>query len=86
MKNAFELYNLIGKNMKQIREKKIKISQEKFADEMNMSRSFLSQIESQKVDKGISLDTLFLISQKYDFDIRDFFNNYEDLLNHKNNN
>jgi len=78
--NVYELYNLIGKNLKNIRENKINISQEKLADELNMSRSFLSQVESQNVDKGISLDTLFYISQKYNIDIRDFFSNYEELL------
>lgn len=85
MKNAFELYNLIGYNMKKIRTEKIKLSQEKLADEIDMSRSFLSHIESPNVNTGISLDTLFYLSQKYNFDIREFFKGYEDLLDTKEN-
>ena len=60
--------------------KKIGLTQEKLAEELNLSRSFISHIESQKVNKGVSLDTLFLISQKYNIDIRDFFQGYEQFL------
>lgn len=49
-----------------------------------MSRSFISQIESPNVDTGVSLDTLFYIVQKYNFDIRDFFKDYEYLMNIEN--
>lgn len=51
-----------------------------------MSRSFISQIESPNVDTGVSLDTLFYIAQKYNFDIRDFFKDYEVLIKKENNN
>ena len=30
--------------------------------------------------KGISLNTLYKIAQVYNFDIRDFFNGYEELM------
>ena len=50
------------------------------ADDIDMSRSFISHIESPNVDKGISLDTLFYIAQKYNFDIRKFFDGYENLI------
>ena len=79
VKNSYEIFSLIGRNMKRIRKDIIKKSQEQLAEETNMSRSFLSQIESPNVDVGISNDTLFYIAQKYNFDIRLFFEGYEDL-------
>ncbi len=83
MKNAYELFNLIGQNMKSIRKEIIGMSQEKLADDTDMSRSFFSHIESPNVDTGISLDTLFFLAQKYNFDIRRFFDGYEKLMDKK---
>lgn len=80
MRNAYELFSLIGKNMKSIRKEIIGKSQEKMAEDTDMSRSFISHIESPNVDTGISLDTLFYLSQKYNFDIRKFFDGYEELM------
>lgn len=80
MKEIYELYRLIGKNFKEIRKTKIKLTQEKLAEELDLSRSFISHIESPNVDKGISIDTLFLIAQKYNLDIRDFFVGYDDFM------
>ena len=80
MKSTYELFNLIGKNLKLIRKEFICKSQEELADDANMSRSFIGQIEGPNVDKGVSLDTLFYLSQKYKFDIRKFFDGYESLL------
>lgn len=84
MKDTYELFNLIGKNMKSIRNDLIKKSQEKMAEDTDMSRGFISRIESPNIDAGISLDTLFFIAQKYNFDIRKFFDGYEDLMDKKN--
>ena len=69
-----QLYTLIGQNIKKVR-KKIGISQEQLANDIGMSRGFISQIESSKVKTGISLDTLIKISQKYNIDIKTFFEN-----------
>lgn len=80
MKNAFDIYKLIGQNMKIIRKNIIKMSQEKMAEDINMSRSFLSHLESPNIDQSISIDTLFFLAQKYNFDIRKFFENYEMLM------
>lgn len=80
MKNTYELFALIGKNMKKIRKDIIGKSQEKMAEDTDMSRSFISHIESPNVDAGISIDTLFYLSQKYNFDIRLFFDGYEELM------
>lgn len=51
------------------------------AEDVEISISFISKIESPNVDKGISLDTLFYLAQKYNFDIRKFFDGYEELMN-----
>ncbi len=83
MKNTNELFKLVGTNFKTIRKNKLGLTQEQLAEETFMSRSFISQIESSKVDVGISLDTLFFIAQKYNFDIREFFNGYETLMKKK---
>lgn len=80
MRNTYELFDLIGKNMKSIRKNIIGKSQEKMAEDTDISRSFISHIESPNVDTGISLDTLFYLAQKYNFDIRKFFEGYENLM------
>ena len=84
MKNTYELFALIGQNMKSIRTNIIGKSQEKMAEDTDMSRSFISHIESPNVDTGISLDTLFFLAQKYNFDIRKFFDGYEKLMDKQN--
>ncbi len=85
MSNIYDLFNLIGDNLRNIRNKKIKMTQEEFAEDIEMSRGFISQIEGQNVNTGVSLDTLFYIAQKYNFDIRDFFDGYEKLMKENNN-
>ena len=84
--DIYKLYNLIGKNFKKIRKEKIKLTQEKLAETLNISRSFISHIESPNVNKGLSIDTLFLISQKYNIDIREFFKGYETFMKNNDNN
>lgn len=83
MRSTNELFNLIGQNMKSIRTNIVGKSQEKMAEDIDMSRSFISHLESPNVDKGISLDTLFFLAQKYNIDIRVFFNGYEKLMDSK---
>lgn len=85
MRSVYDLFELIGKNMKVIRKERCNISQEKLAENIGMSRSFLSHVESPNVDTGISLNTLFEFAQKYNIDIRDFFDGYENLMDKDNN-
>ena len=79
MRNIYDFYNLVGKNMKEIRCQRNE-SQEKFAENIDMSRGFISQIESPGVKTGVSLDTLYMISQKYNIDIREFFKGYDEFM------
>ena len=83
MKDTYALFTLIGKNMKVIRKEIIGKSQEKMAEDTNFSRSFISHIESENTNVGVSLDTLFYLAQKYNFDIRKFFDGYENLMDQK---
>lgn len=80
MNDVYKLFDIIGENLKRIRKEKIGLSQEKLAESIEMSRSFLSQIESPNVDIGVSIDTLFIISQTHNIDIREFFKGYERLM------
>ena len=64
--NEKELYKTIGKNIKKYRneynKKNPKITQEKLAEIINVSVSFISGLESSKTSKGISIYTLYNIS------------------------
>ena len=79
MEEIYSFYNLIGQNLKKIR-KEFGDSQEKLAEKINMSRGFISHLESSKVDTGVSIDTLFNIAKEYNMDIRNFFNGYENFM------
>ena len=79
MNDIYDFYNLIGKNLKDIRNKN-NDSQEALAEKINMSRGYIAQIESPKVKTGVSLDTLYLIAQEYNIDISDFFKDYNKLF------
>lgn len=81
--NLNEFYRLIGDNIKKTRLEH-KDSQETLAEKIDMSRGFLSQIESPGLCVGVSLDTLFKICMTYNIDIRDLFNGFEELLNKNN--
>lgn len=76
MENIDEFYNTIGKNIKKVRLNAHE-TQEEFAEKLDMSRGFISQLESPNLNVGVSLDTLFIICQKYNVDIKTFFDNNE---------
>lgn len=85
MKDIYDLYDLIGKNMKKLRKEYADKSLDKMAEDIDMSRGYLSRIESPKIKTGVSIDTLFAMSQKYNFDIRLFFDGYEDMIKDEDN-
>lgn len=80
MASSNDLYKLVGKNIAKVR-KECNVTQEQLSIDTNLSMSFISQMEAPNTNKGISLETLFLISQKYKVDIRRFFDDYEELMN-----
>ena len=65
--NEKELYKVIGQNIKKYRteynKKNPPITQEKLAEIVNVSVSFISSLESEKVTQGISAITLYNISK-----------------------
>ena len=80
-----KFYRLIGDNIKKIIMDH-NDSQEAFAEKIDMSRGFISQIESPGLTGiGVSLDTLLKICIVYNVDIREFFDGFEKLINIKNN-
>jgi len=75
-KKLTEFYNLIGRNIKRIRTEHGD-SQEKLAEKIGLSRTFISYLESERTTTGVSLDTIFLIADLYNIHINEFFEGYE---------
>lgn len=65
---------LVGKRIAQLRKKK-KLSQQKFAYEADIERSYLTHIEKGR--KNISLSTLEKITIALDISLQDFFDSKE---------
>lgn len=74
-----EFYNLIGKNIKRIRNEHGD-TQEKLAEKIGMSRTFISYLESAETNVGVSFDTIFLIADLYKVHINEFFIGYEEYF------
>lgn len=62
----------IGKRIFQLRKEKIKLSQEKFAYEADIERSFFTHIE--KGNKNISVGTLERVLMALGISFKEFFN------------
>ncbi len=64
--NQQELYKIIGRNIKKYRKmynRNIgKMTQEKLAEEADVSVSLISSLESEKTNKGIGIINLYKIS------------------------
>ena len=60
-----EYHKMIGLKVAYYRKLK-GLTQEQLAERMNVDTSFIGQIEAPNVDKHISIDTLFRISQALD--------------------
>lgn len=72
-----ELNSIIGKNIKKYRklysEKYEVITQEQLAEIINVSVSLISSLESNKTNKGISINNLYKISIVLKTPINNFF-------------
>ena len=81
MKNldSNELFKIIGKNVKYYRKlynlQKGKITQEQLAELANVSTALIGNLESEKIPQGISVYTLWKISQILDVPIENLFEN-----------
>ncbi|HIU21978.1 MAG TPA: helix-turn-helix transcriptional regulator [Candidatus Fimihabitans intestinipullorum] len=67
----YDIYNIIGKNIKKYR-KKAGLTQKKLAESLLLSESFIAKLESVTY-QTISIDTLDQIAHKLNTHISKFF-------------
>jgi transcriptional regulator with XRE-family HTH domain len=65
-------YNLVRTNIRKYRKLK-KYTQQKLADETNLSMDYICEIESMRKNKSFSIATVGKISEVLDIDIKHFF-------------
>ena len=72
-----ELFNIIGKNVKYYRQKysleKEKMTQEQLAEKLNVSTALIGNLESNKINQGISVINLYRLSKVLNVPIDNFF-------------
>lgn len=75
--NEDKLYDMIGKNIKYYRNlysiSKQKMTQETLAEKINVSTALIGNLESSRIHQGISIFTLWKISQVLETPIEKFF-------------
>ena len=74
VKSDMYYYDIVRKNTKKYRKEK-GFTQQKLADEADMSIDYVAEIESVKRRKTFSLATLGRIADVLEVDIKNFFNN-----------
>lgn len=74
VKSDMYYYDIVRKNIKKYRKEK-GFTQQRLADEADMSIDYLAEIESEKRRKTFSLAILGRISDVLEVNIEDFFNN-----------
>ena len=78
-----ELYDLIGKNIKYYRKlynlDQGKMTQENLAELVDVSTALIGNLESEKISQGISVYTLYKISQTLNIPIQKFFDEAPNL-------
>ena len=67
-----DVYNILRKNIKKYRIEK-NMTQAELAEKIGVSHDFIRQIESLKVSKNFSIQTLFSIAVALDTDMGKFF-------------
>ena len=80
-----DLFKVIGKNIKYYRSlynlEKGKMTQEKLAELADVSTALIANVESDKINQGISVFTLWKISKALEIPVENLFNGID-----KNNN
>ena len=75
--NSNEIFNIIGQNVKYYRKlynlNKGKMTQENLAELVDVSTALIGNLESEKISQGISVITLWKISQVLDVPIEKLF-------------
>ncbi|MFQ8988676.1 MAG: helix-turn-helix transcriptional regulator [Intestinibacter sp.] len=75
--NSDEIFNVIGQNVKYYRKlynlNKGKMTQENLAELVDVSTALIGNLESEKISQGISVVTLWKISQALEVPIEKLF-------------
>lgn len=75
--NSDEIFNVIGQNVKYYRKlynlNKGKMTQENLAELVDISTALIGNLESEKISQGISVVTLWKISQALEVPIEKLF-------------
>ena len=83
---AKELFKIIGGNIKYYRKlynlKKGKLTQAELAEKANVSTALIGNLESEHIEQGISVNTLWKISQILEVPIEKLFDT-SDFLSRK---
>lgn len=77
-----ELFKIIGKNIKYYRKlynlEKGKMTQEKLAELTDVSIALIGNLESEKIEQGLSVFTLWKISKALEIPIEKLFDGIDD--------
>ena len=77
-----KLFKIIGKNIKYYRKlynlEKGKMTQEKLAELTDVSIALIGNLESEKIDQGLSVFTLWKISKALEIPIEKLFDGIDD--------
>ncbi len=77
-----ELFNIIGKNIKYYRKRydleKGKMTQERLAELADVSIALIGNLESEKINQGLSVFTLWKISKVLEIPIENLFQGIDD--------
>ena len=90
MKNieSSELFKVIGKNIKYYRQlyslEKEKMTQEKLAELADVSIALIGNLESEKIDQGLSVFTLWKISKALEIPVENLFSGIDNNSNNNN--
>ena len=84
MKNiqSKEFFNIIGRNVKYYRKlynlDKGKMTQENLAEKVDVSTALIGNLESEKIEQGISVYTMWKISKALEIPIEKLFDGLQD--------
>ena len=77
-----EIFKIIGRNIKYYRKlynlEKGKMTQEKLAELTDVSIALIGNLESEKIDQGLSVFTLWKISKALEIPIEKLFDGIDD--------
>ena len=80
-----DLFKIIGKNIKYYRNlynlEKGKMTQEKLAELADVSTALIANVESDKINQGISVFTLWKISKALEIPVENLFDGIDNDIN-----